>query len=193
MDVFCNETNMELRIRSAELLARMAADRLVGGRVRIQMGKFLPVLFADAMRDAPATAVQLFESSSENPEIIWTEDMRLRLSAVSTYLDFDCCLRSTIITRNLYYSKVLRQIIKRQLAVINQDSNAEWPGIDPHDESELPNLDSEICVGGIYLRLLVANPGWVLRKPKEILGELLEAGLQGLQKEGVREIISPRY
>ncbi len=89
LDVFCNETNMELRIRSAELLARMAADRLVGGRVRIQMGKFLPVLFADAMRDAPATAVQLFESSSENPEIIWTEDMRLRLSAVSTYLDFD--------------------------------------------------------------------------------------------------------
>lgn len=89
LDVFCNETDMELRIRSAELLARMAADRLVGGRVRIQMGKFLPVLFADAMRDAPTTAVQLFQSSSENPEIIWTEDMRLRLSAVSIYLDCD--------------------------------------------------------------------------------------------------------
>ena len=71
------------------------------------------------------------------------------------------------------------------MAVINQDSKAEWAGIDPQDESELPNLDCEISVGGIYLRLLVANPGWVLRTPKEILGELLEAALQGLQKEGV--------
>lgn len=61
----------------------MTADRLVGGKVRIQMAKFLPVLFADAMRDAPSTAVQLFESSSENPELIWTEDMRQRLSTVS--------------------------------------------------------------------------------------------------------------
>lgn len=70
--------------------------------------------------------------------------------------------------------------------MIDQDPQAEWAGIDPQDESELPNLDNEFCVGGIYLRLLVANPGWVLRKPKEILGELLEAALQGLQKDGVR-------
>ena len=70
---------MELRTRSAELLARMTADRLVGGKVRIQMAKFLPVLFADAMRDTPSLSVQLFESSSENPELIWTEDMRQRL------------------------------------------------------------------------------------------------------------------
>lgn len=83
LDVFCNESDADLRTRSAELLARMTADRLVGGKVRIQMNKFLPVLFVDAMRDAPVTAVQLFESSSENPELIWTDDMRHRLSTVS--------------------------------------------------------------------------------------------------------------
>ena len=80
---------------------------------------------------------------------------------------------------------MLRRIVKRQLAVIKQDVQAEWLDVDPQDDSELPNLSNEICVGGIYLRLLVANPGWVLRKPKEILGELIEAALQGLQKEGV--------
>ena len=69
--------------------------------------------------------------------------------------------------------------------MIAQDPQADWVGIDPQDESELPNLDAEVSVGGIYLRLLIANPGWVLRKPKEIVGELLEAGLQGLQKEAV--------
>lgn len=72
------------------------------------------------------------------------------------------------------------------MAAIEADPQAEWAaGLDPQDESELANLENEICVGGIYLRLLVANPGWVLRKPKEILGELLESALAGLQKDGV--------
>ena len=80
---------------------------------------------------------------------------------------------------------MLRRITKRQLAILSQDPQAEWSGIDPNDESELPNLDNEDCVAGIYLRLLVANPGWVLRKPKETVGELVEASLQALQKEEV--------
>jgi len=32
----------------------------------------------------------------------------------------------------------------------------------------------EVVVGGVFLRLFIANPGWVLRKPKEFLTELLE-------------------
>ena len=83
------------------------------------------------------------------------------------------------------FQQVLRRITKRQLAVLSQDAQAEWSGIDPEDESELPNLENEVCVAGIYLRLLVANPGWVLRKPKETIGELVEASLQALQKEEV--------
>lgn len=32
----------------------------------------------------------------------------------------------------------------------------------------------EMVVGGVFLRLFIANPGWVLRKPREFLTELLE-------------------
>ena len=32
----------------------------------------------------------------------------------------------------------------------------------------------ELVVGGVFLRLFIANPGWVLRKPKEFMVELLE-------------------
>jgi len=69
--------------------------------------------------------------------------------------------------------------------VIRTLPQAEWSGLDPADESELPNLDSEPNIGGIYIRLLVKNPGWILRKPKETLGDLLEAALQALQKDAV--------
>jgi len=36
------------------------------------------------------------------------------------------------------------------------------------------DIDGEMIVGGVFLRLYVANPGWVLRKPKEFITELLE-------------------
>ena len=34
--------------------------------------------------------------------------------------------------------------------------------------------EGELEVGGVFLRLFIANPGWVLRKPKEFMVELLE-------------------
>ena len=36
------------------------------------------------------------------------------------------------------------------------------------------DVQGELTVGGVFLRLFVANPGWVLRKPKEFLTDLLE-------------------
>lgn len=32
----------------------------------------------------------------------------------------------------------------------------------------------ELVISGIYIRLFIANPGWVLRKPREFLTDLLE-------------------
>ena len=36
------------------------------------------------------------------------------------------------------------------------------------------SLQSEIVVSGVFVRLFIANPGWVLRKPKEFLTDLFE-------------------
>jgi len=36
------------------------------------------------------------------------------------------------------------------------------------------DIEGEMILGGVFLRLFVANPGWVLRKPKEFITELLE-------------------
>ena len=38
----------------------------------------------------------------------------------------------------------------------------------------LEDVSGEIVVSGVYLRLFVANPGWVLRKPKQFMEDLLE-------------------
>ena len=69
----------------------------------------------------------------------------------------------------------------------------ETPWRSPHDEAAAstimingsPNLNqnsanfqNELVVSGIYIRLFIANPGWVLRKPREFLIDLMENILQ---------------
>lgn len=53
------------------------------------------------------------------------------------------------------------------------------------DTNGLTNLatPNEIMVGGVYLRIFIANPSWNLRKPKEFLTELLETCLNLMSKE----------
>lgn len=36
------------------------------------------------------------------------------------------------------------------------------------------DLEGEVVVGGVYLRLFIQQPNWVLRKPKEFLIAILE-------------------
>ena len=36
------------------------------------------------------------------------------------------------------------------------------------------DVQGELVVGGVFLRLFISSPGWVLRKPKEFMVELLE-------------------
>lgn len=40
------------------------------------------------------------------------------------------------------------------------------------------DVQGELVIGGVFLRLFISNPGWVLRKPKEFLTELLEKWAQ---------------
>lgn len=42
---------------------------------------------------------------------------------------------------------------------------------------------SEVIVGGVYLRLFIAQPGWTLRKPKQFLSELLEISLSMMSRD----------
>jgi DnaJ family protein C protein 13 len=96
LDLFCNSSIPAVREKTAELLARMVADKLVGPKVRLTVNRFLPTLFTDAMRETPHTCVYMFESTHENPELIWDVDARQRVcSVIST-------LREEYVTCSLY-------------------------------------------------------------------------------------------
>ncbi|KAL8616890.1 hypothetical protein ACOMHN_041809 [Nucella lapillus] len=61
LDLFCNATSLEVRAKTAELMAKMQSDKLVGPKVRIVLSKFLPSAFMDTMRDSAEASVRMFE------------------------------------------------------------------------------------------------------------------------------------
>ncbi|GFR63073.1 LOW QUALITY PROTEIN: DnaJ-like protein subfamily C member 13 [Elysia marginata] len=149
LDLFCNATKPEVREKTAELMAKMLSDKLVGPKVRILLNKFLPPIFMDAMRDSPEASVHMFEGSHENPELIWNDEAR---------------------------EKVCTMVIKlreKHVQAQRQDANAKWS---LSDDFQVVYSDAagEVVVGGVFLRLFIANPAWVLRRPKEFLTELME-------------------
>lgn len=44
---------------------------------------------------------------------------------------------------------------------------------------------NEVVIGGVYLRLFIANPAWTLRKPREFLSELMETCLNLMVKDKI--------
>ncbi|KAK2499613.1 hypothetical protein MC885_004710, partial [Smutsia gigantea] len=157
LDMFCNSTHPQVRAQTAELFAKMTADKLIGPKVRIILMKFLPSVFMDAMRDNPEAAVHIFEGTHENPELIWNDGSRDKVS-------------TTVREMMLEHFK-------------NQRDNPDVNWKLPEDFAVVfGEAEGELAVGGVFLRIFIAQPTWVLRKPREFLIALLEKLTELLEK-----------
>lgn len=70
---------------------------------------------------------------------------------------------------------------RRYYAIQKRNSNAVLKL--PEAQNNIEEATNEPVVGGVYLRLFIANPGWVLRKPKEFLSELMDTSLSLMARE----------
>ncbi|XP_033628714.1 dnaJ homolog subfamily C member 13-like isoform X2 [Asterias rubens] len=149
LDLFCNSPNPNVREKSAELFAKIQSDKLMGPRVRIILCKFLPAIFMDAMRDSAEASIHMFEGVHENPELIWNDEAREKVS------------------------QTIKRLKDEHYANQNSDIDALWK---IPEEFVVAYADSsdEVIVGGVFLRLFIAQPTWVLRKPREFMVALLE-------------------
>ena len=163
LSLYANSSNFEVREKSAELLSKMTSDKLNGPRIKLLLSKFLPLLFIDAMKDSPQTSVHLFDGTQENPELIWNDSARL-------------CV-----------CKTLTQMCEQLFAEQTTNPSSIWKI--PNDfEVKLPVGFGEFMIAGVYLRLYVQNPGWVVRKPKEFLTELMDSAKILMESEGNTEV-----
>ncbi|KAI0215551.1 DnaJ-like subfamily C member 13 [Lamellibrachia satsuma] len=149
LDMFCNSTNATLREQTAELFAKILSDKLVGPKVRIIVAKFLPAIFMDAMRESPEASVHMFEGSHENPELVWNDEAREKVSESVRKM-----------AQSFSYSQ-------------RDNPDARW-SIPESFAVVYTDVQGELIIGGVFLRIFIANPNWVLRRPKEFITELLE-------------------
>uniref|UniRef100_A0A3Q2XC25 DnaJ heat shock protein family (Hsp40) member C13 n=1 Tax=Hippocampus comes TaxID=109280 RepID=A0A3Q2XC25_HIPCM len=157
LDLFCNCTHPQVRTQTAELFSKMTSDKLVGPKVRLTLIRFLPSVFMDAMRDNAEAAVHIFEGTHENPELIWNDSSR---ETVST---------------------TVREMMLEHFKQQKDNPDVNWKL--PEDFTVAYGAgQGELEVGGVFLRIFIAQPGWVLRKPRDFLVSLLETLTELLEK-----------
>lgn len=155
LDIFANGQNSNIREQAANVLSKLMNDRLHGPRIRLQLIKYLPTLVVDAMRESCETSIQLYETTHENPELIWNDH-----------------------TRELTCERVKKQVDEFYNRQRLNPTEVKW-SVDEKfellsdDEESQRVRQTELIVAGVYIRLLIANPGWVVRRPREFLTELL--------------------
>ncbi|XP_053322304.1 dnaJ homolog subfamily C member 13 [Spea bombifrons] len=157
LDMFCNSTHPQVRTQTAELFAKMTTDKLIGPKVRIALTKFLPGVFMDAMRDNPEAAVHIFEGTHENPELIWNDNSREKVSTT------------------------VREMMLEHFKQQAENPDVNWKLRDDFTVA-FGEGQGELAIGGVFLRIFIAQPAWVLRKPRDFLIALLEKFTELLEK-----------
>lgn len=148
LNIFTNSGNAPLREKCAEIFAKMTNDKLVGPKIKLILCKCLPVLFVDAVRDSPQAAVVMFDKPQENPELIWTDASRSQVTST------------------------IKSLTEEWHDSLTKDPSIIWKLSDDFQAYTPP--PGEIVVAGVYVRLFIDNPSWVLRRPKEFLSELFD-------------------
>ncbi|XP_015609793.1 dnaJ homolog subfamily C member 13 isoform X2 [Cephus cinctus] len=157
LDLFCNSSNLQVREAAAELLAKMSSDKLAGPKVKLVLSKFLPRLFSEAIRDSPKQCVHMFETKHENPELIWDDDTKNRVS------------------------RMIAELKEEHYTMQRRNPNVTLKL--PETPTNIDAVTNEPVVGGVYLRLFISSPAWALRKPKEFLSELMDTILMLMAKD----------
>ena len=159
LNIFTTNNLAQIRQKSAELFAKLMSDKLTGPKIKLLLQRFLPPLFMDAMKDSSETAVITFEGTHENPELIWNDEIRKKVTEKIRQMT------------QSYYEEQSKNLEHRwSLPDELNDSNTATQATLYSGGSQ-----NEVVIGGVFIRLFIANPGWTLRKPKEFLTELFES------------------
>eukprot|EP01064_Diplonema_japonicum_P030924 TRINITY_DN5388_c1_g1_i1.p1 TRINITY_DN5388_c1_g1~~TRINITY_DN5388_c1_g1_i1.p1 ORF type:complete len:2479 (+),score=758.14 TRINITY_DN5388_c1_g1_i1:52-7488(+) len=150
----------DIREAACQLLGKMVTDKLHGPKIALRSSKILPGVFIETMKENASTAAMMFDASSENPELIWTPDMR------------DKCVETC---------KTLREDVVKGL-LTDPSTVFRLPDTLGHAASV-----DELEIGGVYLQLYVKQPAWALRNPRKFLTALFDAYLDRILESPISE------
>lgn len=151
-----------VRAKAAAVLSKLLTQQPVhGGRLRAFLERLMPSGLVDAIAEGPGdAAVQALSTSTESPERIWTRVMCDSLAGEVALQAGRC--RTT-------QQRALRQ----SPSLLPSSPHLSW-GLPDTYRVQYPELQGEILLGGVYVRLFLRDPKFPLRQPKAFLEALLE-------------------
>ena len=127
--------------------------------------RFLPPLFMDAMKDNAEAAVNTYEGTHENPELIWNDESRKRVGDAIKRMSDTLYAKQSLPNGSEHKWAILDDLAEAGVKDVKEATSTLYSSY---------NAENELVVSGVFIRLFVSNPGWVLRKPKEFLVDLFE-------------------
>ena len=145
---FVNGSDMEQRVLVAQLIAKMSTTPSIGPKVTLSLAKFFPPSIVNTMKMDARGAVVLLDSTAETPELIWNPEMKKDIGG--------------------FIGQMTKAFHDKQAV----DASVKWQVPDAF-KFEYKELDKEMCVGGVFIRLLNQNPTCPLNNPNTFTDGLL--------------------
>lgn len=120
----------------------------------------------DAMKDNAEAAVNTYEGTHENPELIWNDDSRKRVGDSIKKMCDTLYAKQSAQNGNEVKWAILDDLAEAGVKDVKEATSTLYSSL---------SAENELVVSGVFIRLFIANPGWVLRRPKEFLVDLFEA------------------
>ena len=137
------------RVAAARVLSKFVSDNRKGSQAMVDLQRFVPEGLALLLKEEPDTAPAVLDSTRETPEVIWNDATRQKLQGE----------------------------VGKMFAGLSFSSapGAAMPEWKPPQEFRVayPDLDRELTMGGVYVRIFLKDPKFNLRDPRRFLEELL--------------------
>jgi len=139
------------RLAAISLLSKFLWHPVKGGEAANMLRRFLPEPIVLLLRSkAGRASLQVLDDVCENPELIWTTEMQGEVRAA------------------------LAALLKSAGTVNDENSFKDVVTIEPEYSVSYRQLNQEIFVGGVYIRLFLKQPTYRLSNPVFFLEKLVE-------------------
>lgn len=119
----------------------------------------------DAMKDNAEAAVNTYEGTHENPELIWNDESRKQVSETIKKMSDKLYEKQSQPNGGEVKWAILDDLAEAGVRDVKEATSTLYSSF---------SAEHELVVSGVFIRLFIANPSWVLRKPKEFLVDLFE-------------------
>jgi DnaJ homolog subfamily C member 13 len=141
----------QIRVLSARILCKIIFDTMHGAKAMVTLSRIIPPGLVHVIREDSRgeNTVRTYDRDHESPELIWNKTTRK--------------------TFRIYAETQYKHLYKLS---IPGEKQVPW-SLAEDFKLRYPSLETELFVGGVFIRNYLKDPKYALREPRNFLDELL--------------------